>query len=201
MSAVTSIKESKTVAESVKDNELAINNMVNAIKILNLKGYEARLAEGCTLTSFKPIYSIGFGNLISEMSFCDYPKGFKVVTMECRVYLSPTCLFKKDCSQNDFIEATTNLVQWAKELPKAVQLDFELFVPKGEDPEDFASIIEDEFQFTEYEIDADEEDDEYPPSLIYALYIDPRTYKTTRKRLKEFAKSEGVSFSEDLLKF
>jgi hypothetical protein len=179
----------KLVTDMKIPGKEASNKMAKAIEILNKKGYEADLGPIYTLTTHKLIPCIFFGEMLSEMSFRDYPKGFKAVMLDRRFYIYPPCLLDpSDAMQSKFTDATTQLVKWAEKLSQAADLMFEINVPEDGAPEELADDIDWDLCLRHYDIDEDNEQEDYITSLIYPMVVAPNAVKKARRRLKEFAK-------------
>jgi hypothetical protein len=175
------------------DTKSAKKNIMRAIKILNKKGYEAKLGIVITLIGQKQVPAIFFGDMLSQISFHDYPIGFRAVRMEKKFYLQPQCLMNPDnAGQIGYIESTTLLVKWAEKLPEAVDLNFVIVVPEDLDPLKIADDIQWDFCLRRFLISQHREGEDYRKRIMFFMKAAPNAVKQTVLKLNESVKGKGV---------
>jgi len=178
-SASEQIGKTASVAGSKSPKVTADEDIQRAIQVLNEKGYEAENCLGKDSSTGIPF--INFSSFVSKKSFTRLPKDLKSFEYHGQLILS----FDID----NLAEASTNLLTWAKELPKAVSVMFEINVPKETDPLMFATVVAYELHVYNAEIEYDEE---YCDSLLCSLYLAPKRVKPFSRELTAFAKTNGI---------
>lgn len=131
-----------------------------------------------------------FGEWLTEKSLTnlpDYCNGkmlkpwMSAITIDCEMISDP---FSK---REAVISASKKLIAWAKLIPKAVCLSFEIDVPKGRQSSEFAEVFDNEFQTKFYEVNSD--------NLISAMTTDPEMADTMIHRMKAFAEANLTKIS------
>jgi hypothetical protein len=186
-----------TVLESVETKIETISNTVmttmNQIcKVLNGKGYRAEVGEW-PAEEFEP-YLIMEG-WVAEIGIYNFPKGCNVIRLDGECYLIPYSPYTlKEVFQLDYADVIKNIAEWATGLPAKVSLWFEVDVPNGEEPDDFAQEISELINIDDYEVDDDEEDDDYPTALNYSIDITPQEVKQAVRKMKALEYVGDIKF-------
>jgi hypothetical protein len=187
------LNKTTSTLENESTNKSANKNIMRTIRILNKKGYEAKLGVVYRLISLKPVPAIFFGDMLSPISFHDYPIGFMAVRMEKKFYLQPNCLMKPDeVGQLGFMESTILLVKWAEKLPEAVDLNFVIVVPEGLEPLEIADDIQWDFCLRRFHIYQLREGKDYRKRIMFFMKVAPNAVKQTVLKLKESVKGKGI---------
>jgi hypothetical protein len=131
--------------------------------------------------------------MLSEISFYDYPKGFRPLMMDKEFYLYPHCLINPaEADKIEFMEATILLVKWAEKLPEAVDLKFVIVVPEGMEPLEIAEDIQWDFCLRRFHIYQLREGEDYRKRIMFFMNVAPNAVNQTVLKLKENVKGKNV---------
>ena len=175
-----------SLAVKNNDGDNYYENVVQTIKVLSLKGYRAEFGIG-----YKQIDApyFMFRDGISESSFNNIPVGFKCENIFPQLFVMSYDLDQKSTT---FFDAIDNLRDWAENLPMAECLSFEINVPEGTLPDEFARLLELNHHIYNHDIE-DWEDGDY--SLECYITTSPDNKKSLSAELQEFAKKHNVKIN------
>jgi hypothetical protein len=193
MSVATSINKSYTTVGSSMDNESVINNIMQAIDILNKKGYQAEYCLSDTTISNAPY--IRFGSKINEFTFAPTPIEMDADTIAGEFIIRITGKAREN-RLAELLKNSSLLLNWAKRLKKACTLYCEIDVPIGEDPEEFFySAVADEFSVERLDYDGPFEvagGDEAEYTLTFFIIVSPQMVKPISNSIRAFGELYGV---------
>jgi hypothetical protein len=182
----------KNIESNNSISSVDITTMVQICELLNGKGYRAEVGEWPT-EKFEPCLIME--GWVAEISF-DFPKACNVITLDGESYLFPNHpIILKEAFQLDYAAVIKNMAEWAASLPAKLILCFEVDVPSGEDPDDFAAEMSDLINIDDCEVDNDEEDDDYPAALNYSLNVIPQDVKKAIRRMRALEYAGDIKFS------
>ena len=142
-----------------------------AIQILGQKGYIVEYVSDGVLFDGEPYILFKEDN--SNKAFCTIPEGFKKEkTFEHNLCLTFDIESSEEIGKQLLTpqDAAEKFLRWARLVPKAVTFSFEIDVPEGEDPDDFAVMFEEDASIYGYEIQSYDEDGDV---LMYSFTISP----------------------------
>ena len=193
MSVKSAKSKTSTTVESLNDKEMANNNMIQAIDILNKKGYPAEYCSSDSNMRNTPY--IRFGDKISDFTFAKTPFESNLDMLEGNLIIKLTC----EVENNHIAELFENsrlLLNWAKNLEEACTLFCEIDVPFGEDPDEFFySEVSDEFFVEELDYDGpfDVEEGEGPEyTLTFFMIVSPQMKENIINDIRVFGETHGI---------
>lgn len=185
----TFTKTKKTASTSITNElqHIVGKNIWETVLAIRQSGY---LSDYILATEDCGKHVIIFGEWLTEKSLTnlpDYCNGkmlkpwMSAITIDCEMIADP--FMKREA----VISASKELLEWAKQLPKAVTLSFVIDVPKRRQSSEFAEVFDNEFQTKFYEVNSD--------NLVSAMTTAPEMADTMINRMEAFAKANLTTIS------
>ncbi len=170
-----------------------ITTMNQVCEVLNGKGYRAEVGEWPS-EKFEPCLIMD--GWIAEIAPSNFPKGCMIINLDSEIYLIPQHPhILENTFQIDYAAVIRNIADWASSLPTKLILNFEVDVPNGEDPDNFAEEMSELINIDEYEVDNDDESDDYPAALNYSIDVAPQDVKKAIRRMRALEYAGDIEFS------